>query len=106
MKVRDFLKKGFGLRKLDDEPEKLSEITNWIKNLSKWIQSNEQNRIKLFEVGEKFGIHLTPVHFYQPIPETKEIPLDLFDKPLPVGGVDLREKEQLELLQKLSKYSK
>jgi len=76
-----------------------------IKKISKLVFSGEENRIKVFEEGEKNDIHITPVHFYQPIPDTRKISTDIFDKPLHFAGIDFREKEQTALIEKFSKYS-
>jgi len=76
-----------------------------IKKISKLVFSGEENRIKVFEEGEKNDIHITPVHFYQPIPDTRKISPNIFDKPLHFAGIDLKEKEQIALIEKFSKYS-
>jgi hypothetical protein len=53
---------------------------------------------KYFRLWEEHGFHLTPVHFYQPIPDTRELPDELWQKPGELVGVDMNEAKQLELL--------
>jgi len=88
---------------LDEKSEK--ELTIMIKKISKIINQNEEKRIRVFEIAEEYGMHITPVHFYQPIPDTRNIPKDLFDKFLHYNEICLREEEQIQLLTKLGKYS-
>ena len=57
---------------------------------------------RLFPVFEQRGYHITPNHFYQPIPDTGSLPDSLWEEPSELVGVDLREAEQLALLERLS----
>ncbi|KHD08597.1 hypothetical protein PN36_02720 [Candidatus Thiomargarita nelsonii] len=55
---------------------------------------------RLFPFFEKFGFHVLPVHYYSPIPDTRQLKknIDLLAKEHPLYGIDMREKEQLEIL--------
>jgi hypothetical protein len=53
---------------------------------------------KYFRLWEEHGFHLTPVHFYQPIPDTRALPDALWQKPSELVGVDMNEAGQLDLL--------
>ncbi len=53
---------------------------------------------KFFPFWEQHGFHLTPVHFYQPIPDTRELPASLWQKESKLSGVDMNEAVQLHLL--------
>jgi hypothetical protein len=53
-----------------------------------------------FLLWERNGFHVTPVHFYQPIPDTRTLPKTLWDKPSQLVGIDMNESMQLDLLQK------
>ena len=58
---------------------------------------------KTFRFWEKVGFHLTPVHFYQPIPDTKELLLDkkrIWLKSELVG-INMNDNLQLEFLHKI-----
>lgn len=61
---------------------------------------------KVFPFFEKFGIHVLPVHYYDPIPDTRELRrnLNLWYKEGTFSGVDFNIKEQLQLLNKLKNY--
>jgi hypothetical protein len=43
---------------------------------------------------------VTPVHFYQPIPDTRSLSETLWDRPSELVGVDMNDAVQLELLRK------
>jgi hypothetical protein len=81
------------------------EILKHIKIISKFVHSGDNNRITIFELGEENGIHITPVHFYQPIPDTTKLSQNLFDEPLHYAGINFRLNQQIELLKHFSKFS-
>lgn len=54
--------------------------------------------INYFRLWEDHGFHLTPVHYYQPIPEVKSLPAHLFEEEHPMAGVDMNVDTQLLLL--------
>jgi Methyltransferase domain len=53
---------------------------------------------ELFQNWEKHGFHITPVHFYQPIPDTQSLPETLWEQPSELVGVDMNDAMQLDLL--------
>ena len=53
---------------------------------------------KSFRFWQRLGFHITPNHFYQPIPDTRMLKDELFEKKSEMGGIKINEKEQLELL--------
>ena len=53
---------------------------------------------KTFLFWQWFGLHITPNHFYEPVPDTRKIKNDFWDKGSQLIGVDMNEKKQLELL--------
>lgn len=55
---------------------------------------------ELFPFWEKHGFHVTPVHFYQPIPDTRSLPDSLWTTPSELAGIDMNESSQLDLVQK------
>jgi hypothetical protein len=55
---------------------------------------------EIFPFWEKHGFHVTPVHFYQPIPDTRSLPDVLWDKRSELVGVDMNDSFQLDLLRK------
>jgi methyltransferase family protein len=53
---------------------------------------------EIFPLWERHGFHVTPVHFYQPIPDTQSLPEDLWDRPSELVGIDMNDSVQLDLL--------
>jgi hypothetical protein len=53
---------------------------------------------ELFRRWERHGFHVTPVHFYKPIPDTQSLPETLWTHPSNLAGVEMNETTQLELL--------
>ena len=53
---------------------------------------------EFFQLWQEAGIHITPVHFYQPIPDTRDLPPKLWERPSKLSGIDMNEPAQLELL--------
>jgi hypothetical protein len=53
---------------------------------------------KYFRLWEQHGFHITPNHFYQPIPDVGRLPARLWDEPANLPGIDLNEAGQLDLL--------
>lgn len=50
-----------------------------------------------FRSWEQRGVHITPVHFYSPIPDTREL-ARRGRRPPRASGIDLRQSEQLQFL--------
>jgi predicted O-methyltransferase YrrM len=55
---------------------------------------------RMFPFFERFGVHVLPVHYYSPIPDTRKLKqrTELFDIPHSMTGVDLRPDEQLNFV--------
>jgi hypothetical protein len=53
---------------------------------------------KVFPIWERHGFHVTPVHFYQPIPDTQTLPESLWNQPSKLIGIDMNDSLQLNLL--------
>ena len=53
---------------------------------------------EVFPVWEQHGFHVTPVHFYQPIPDTRELPETLWKQPSDLVGIDMNDEMQIDLL--------
>lgn len=58
-----------------------------------------QNYPKYFRLFEAEGIHLTRMHFYEPIPDTKTLSDDLFRVDSTLPGIEMNDRMQLNLLQ-------
>jgi len=55
---------------------------------------------EVFKRWERSGFHVTPVHFYQPIPDTRSLSETLWERPSQLAGIAMNESTQLELLTK------
>ena len=55
---------------------------------------------EIFPLWERHGFHVTPVHFYQPIPDTQNLPETLWNRASQLAGIDLNDSAQLDLLTK------
>jgi Methyltransferase domain len=55
---------------------------------------------EVFRRWERRGFHVTPVHFYQPIPDTQSLSESLWKRPSELPGIHMNESMQLELLRK------
>jgi len=53
---------------------------------------------ELFRRWERRGFHVTPVNFYQPIPETQSLPETLWNRLSELHGIDMNDAVQLDLL--------
>jgi len=55
---------------------------------------------RFFPLWEKRGYHVTPVHFYEPIPDTREFRDDVFTWESELPGVDMNPEGQIALLER------
>lgn len=51
-----------------------------------------------FDLWERMGFHITPIHFHQPIPDTRTLGDEIWDRTSELVGIDINTKKQLELL--------
>jgi predicted O-methyltransferase YrrM len=49
----------------------------------------------------KYGFHVTQVHYYQPIPDTRGLPLSLWNPVGDLPAVDMRQEQQEQLLSEI-----
>ncbi|MBF0198010.1 MAG: class I SAM-dependent methyltransferase, partial [Planctomycetes bacterium] len=54
---------------------------------------------RFFDIFEENGFHVTPVHFYQPLPELQSLPDEVWAKESAMPGVDMNFTGQCELLE-------
>ena len=63
---------------------------------------------KSFGFFEMLGIHVVPVHYYSPIPQTRAFKADdkLFRRASELAGIEMNEEKQVALIKRLgAKYS-
>ena len=68
------------------------------KMLSLVLPAGLMRKKRYFSLWENRGYHVTPVHFYEPIPDTRSLKNELWEKRSELIGIDINEKKQLELL--------
>ena len=51
-----------------------------------------------FSIWEKHGYHITPVHFYEPLPNVGELPESIWQEPDQLIGMQMNDDQQLALL--------
>jgi predicted O-methyltransferase YrrM len=57
----------------------------------------------VFRVAENLGLHITPVHFYSPVPEAKALPAETWSRRPEMPGVRANTQKQLALLSTLAR---
>ena len=78
-------------------PERMEEVASLIAKLSRPFLHGANSR-PFFRACEAANIHVTPVHFYQPIPDTRKLPESLWLAERPTPGIKWNEERQLALL--------
>lgn len=83
-----------------NDPETMDQGASLIARLLPHylLSSNYSN---YFSFWEQRGIHITPNHFYQPIPDTRMLKETLWTQLSELSGVDMNIDEQAELLLKV-----
>src|SRR5437899_1275862 len=51
-----------------------------------------------FHVWEGYGFHITPVHYYSPIPDTRSCPASIWSCNSEMPGVDMNAEAQWQML--------
>lgn len=64
-----------------------------IKTYFWWFFTN-----KTFKFWQRLGLHVTPVHFYYPIPNTNDLKDDLWSKNSEIINLSISDKKQLNIL--------
>jgi hypothetical protein len=93
------------LREIADEVKRgnvdISELSQFIAAVMPRCLHSTEHR-ELFLNWERHGFHVTPVHFYEPIPDTRSLPETLWSEPSKLAGIDMNDAMQLDLLRNLS----
>lgn len=73
--------------------EKISRVYNWF--LRGFIKMS-------FPIWQKMGFHVTPNHFYEPVPDTRTLREELWSKHSKMVGIKINEERQINLLSQFS----
>jgi hypothetical protein len=77
----------------------MAKTAIWLLEKTGWYSGYWNHwRGSLFDHAERHGLHITPVHYYTPIPDCQNLPGDLWQESLHTRGVDLQIKEGLNLV--------
>lgn len=74
----------------------------WLLRLSGWYDGYWNHWRYVFTYAEQKGIHILPVHYYSPVPDTTKLPNELWAHPRAPLGFDLRVEPALAWLKQLS----
>jgi len=69
-----------------------------------WLYGTALRRLTrvTFPLWQQLGVHVTPVHYYQPIPDTRALTDSVWEGRSELVGVDLNQSAQLKLLDEFS----
>ena len=60
--------------------------------------------VRLFSLWESMGFHITPNHFYQPIPDTRTLKNELWLRQSELVGINMNEQKQIQLLNQFLRF--
>ena len=81
---------------------KLSGSEMFAHLASLFLPSKVMKNKRFFRYWESKGYHVTPNHFYEPIPDTNTLKNDIWEKNTELVGIEMRELEQIRLLDEFS----
>jgi hypothetical protein len=100
---RDFESVPVILRELADEVQRgnnpITELSQFIARVLPHVLHNGRFQ-EIFPAWERQGFHVTPVHFYQPIPDTQSLPETLWKQSSELVGINMNDAVQLDLVRK------
>jgi hypothetical protein len=81
-------------------------ITETLKNaagrmLAAALPPGMMKNLRYFDLWERHGYHITPVHFYQQVPDTRTLPKDIFERESEMVGIDMNLEGQRALLREI-----
>ncbi len=98
---RDIESAPAALREIADEVKlgniEISELSRFIAAVIPLCLKSTERR-QSFLNWERHGFHVTPVHFYEPIPDTQSLPETLWSQPSELVGIDMNDSVQFDLL--------
>lgn len=66
--------------------------------LSRILPSSLMQSKRFFHLWETKGYHVTPVHFYEPVPDSRDFAPDIFERESALTGIEMNQDEQISLL--------
>jgi hypothetical protein len=83
-----------GARQTDDEAAEMAEFI--ARAVSRGLR--DPRLPEWFQLWEEHGFHVSPVHFYEPIPDTRLLGEELWERRYELEGIDMNRGMQLEFL--------
>jgi hypothetical protein len=85
------------LRAFAFDPERAPALDRLLAQLVRLRLSTERQG-EVFETFQELGLHVLPVHYYSPVPDTRELPDSLWTRDT-TAGIEWNEPAQLDLMQ-------
>ena len=89
--------------KLFDEQSLMLLLKHMLAIIGRNGFKNNMRKLELFYYAENFGVHILPVHFYSPVPNTSEL-TDKTWEGYDISDLHYNEEEFLSLLSKFARY--
>lgn len=67
--------------------------------------SSHNRELALFDAAQKFGVHIRPVHFYSPVPDTSNIPEKTWTMTYDFPGITISEEKCRAFFDRLAPYA-
>ncbi len=71
------------------------------ESMARLLAERYVGRHDLFRLWEKHGFHVTPAHFYSPVPTLADLSDDMWTKVSELPGIELNEVAQIEFLERI-----
>lgn len=73
-------------------------------NSSRWVDAGRRKFVEsTFSIWQRLGIHVTENHYYQPIPDTRDLKDDVWQVSSEMPGVAINYERQLDFLRRLAR---
>lgn len=86
-------------RPLDPNASQASPVKRAAIRTGRWMYHRG------FHLAQRAGVHVVPNHFYGPVPDTRDLPESLWERPSEAVGIDWHVDRQLEWLKKIQRFS-
>jgi hypothetical protein len=90
-------------RELDDE-SLLALLRALVAFVGRTGQQTEELKERLFELAEEVGVHVLPVHYASPVPDTRALPASTWERRIDLEGVRIDLEALLRLLEHLDPF--
>jgi hypothetical protein len=85
------------LAAIDEHRDRLAALLAKVMQTFAWPPYYQ----RYFDLWEQHGFHLTPVHYYQPIPDTRTLDDRVWRTESELPGIDMNERLQCQLLEEI-----